>query len=45
MTIHILCNILKNIMESAVEMKITATFDNTQETLPICQTLEFLGQP
>ena len=43
--IHVLCNILKNIIDSAAEIEIVATFDSTKEALPINNTLEFLNYP
>lgn len=41
--IHVVCRILKNIMLSAAETEIVATFDNAKKALPLQQTLKFLG--
>ena len=43
--VHVLCVILKNVMGSAAETEIAATFDNAKEALPLRQTLKFLGHP
>ena len=42
-TIHVLCNILKNIMGSAAKTEIAALHDNAKEVLPIQNTLKFLN--
>ena len=42
---HIVSNILHNVMASAAEAEIGATFHNGQDTVPIRTTLEELGHP
>ena len=41
--VHVLSTILRNIMSSAAEAEIAATFDNAKEAIPLRHTLKFLG--
>ena len=43
--IHVLCNVLKNVMGLAAETEIAATFDNAKEAMTIRNTLEFFNHP
>jgi len=43
--IHVLCTILRNIMESAAETEIASAFNNTKEVILMRHTLYFLGHP
>ena len=41
--VHVISTILKNVMSSAAETEIAATFDNAKEAIPLRHTLKFLG--
>ena len=43
--IYVLAKILKNVMSSAAEAEIGATFENGTAALPICTALEEMGHP
>ena len=43
--IHIVCQILSNVMASATEAEVGALFHNAQDACQIRTTLEFLGHP
>ena len=43
--IHIVCQILSNVMASATEAEVGALFHNAQDACQLRNTLEFLGHP
>ena len=43
--IHVLCNILKQVLSSAAETEIASAFYNSREALPLRQVLKFLNHP